>query len=448
MDWRVLAVSAAAALVTGGVFGLAPALIGTRVDLSSAMKSGGAGSVSGGGARLRSLLIVGEVAVALVLLVGSLLFVTSFLKVTSIPLGVEYDNVVVSYLNGPSLSRAAVTPEERWAESARFHGLAERVVERVRAVPGVEDVAAASGFPFSAGTSSFSYELPGRPGFKWSRDQHRMVAMKMVSPNYLQLLRVPLIRGRYLDDGDRAEAEGAVVLSESAARMIWPGEDPIGQEIDLQKRLRVVGIVADVRMGGPEVEPYPDVYVPLRQGRGTYASSLVIRTALPADQMLPSLRAAIQEVDPSQRVRDAITLEGRLARLLAQRRFNMLVVGSFGALAVLIAAIGIYGVMAYLVMQRTREIGVRMALGASRASVLRLVLRRAAALTALGLAAGGAGVWYFNATVRAFLFELDPLDLRVIAAAALLMAVTAFVASAIPARRAASVDPLIALRQD
>jgi ABC-type antimicrobial peptide transport system permease subunit len=126
----------------------------------------------------------------------------------------------------------------------------------------------------------------------------------------------------------------------------------------------------------------------------------------------------------------------------------MLVVGSFGALAVLIAAIGIYGVMAYLVMQRTREIGVRMALGASRASVLRLVLRRAAALTALGLAAGGAGVWYFNATVRAFLFELDPLDLRVIAAAALLMAVTAFVASAIPARRAASVDPLIALRQD
>ncbi|MEX2272330.1 MAG: FtsX-like permease family protein [Vicinamibacterales bacterium] len=305
-----------------------------------------------------------------------------------------------------------------------------------------------SNTPFSGGSGTFSYKLPGRPGFKWSRDQHQMVAMKMVSPNYLQLLRIPLLRGRYLNDRDTKDAEGAIVMSESAARMIWPGEDPVGQEIDLQKRLRVVGIVSDVRMGGPEVEPWPDVYVPMSQGRGTTATTLIIRTSLPAEAMLPTLRAAIQEVDPSQRVRDATTLETSLTALLAQRRFNMLVVGSFGALGVLIAAIGLYGVIAYLVTQRRHEIGVRIALGASRGRVLRMVLSRAALLVAAGLVLGGVGVWQFAAVAQAFLFELEPLDARVIAAAVSLMAVTAFVAAVIPARRAASVDPLIALRQD
>jgi hypothetical protein len=165
-------------------------------------------------------------------------------------------------------------------------------VERVRAVPGVADVAAASGFPFAGGSTRFSYELPGKPDFKWTRGQHEMVAMKMVSPNYLELLQIPLIRGRYLRQTDTREAEGAVVLSESASRMIFPGEDPIGQEIDLQKRLRVVGIVADVRMGGPEYEPYPDVYVPMLQGRGTMVQALLVKTALPPEQLLPSIRSA------------------------------------------------------------------------------------------------------------------------------------------------------------
>lgn len=445
LDWRVLAIAAMAALVTGAIFGLAPALFGTRVDLTSALKSGGAGAMAGGAARLRSLLIVGEVAVGLVLLVGALLFGASFLKVTSVPLGVAYENVVTFPFQYDSRS---LPGDDFWAPYDRAHMLADRLVAQLRAVPGVEAVAATSATPFGGGRSQFSYRLPGRPDFKWSRESHGMVSMKMVSADYLQLLRIPLIRGRYLNDQDTREAEGAVVVSESAARMIWPGEDPIGQEINLQKHLRVVGIVADVRMGGPETDPWPDVYVPLLQGRGTTAGTLIVRTSLPAEQLLPSLRAAIARVDSSQQIRNVTTLESQLSALLAQRRFNMIVVGTFGGLAVLIAAIGLYGVIAYLVTQRTREIGVRMALGASRGSVFRLVLRRAGALTALGLAVGAGGVWYFSAAVRAFLFQLDPLEPRVLAAAIVVMALTALAAALIPARRAASVDPLIALRQD
>jgi len=449
LDWRIVGIAGAAALITGGTFGLAPAILSTRVDLSSALKSGPAAGTPAASSRLRNLLIVGEVGVALVLLVGALLFVTSFLKVTSIPLGVDYQNVVIAPLQlRPPESGIVRITEDFWARQDRVHDLADRIVERVRAVPGVEDVAAASGFPFAGGSTRFSYELPGRPGFKWTRGQHDMVAMKMVSPNYLEMLKIPLIRGRYLRASDTREAEGAIVLSETAARMIWPGEDPIGQEIDLQKRLRVVGVVADVRMGGPEMEPWPDVYVPMLQGRGTMVQALLVRTRLPAEELLPSLRTAMQSVDQSQKVWEVATLEARLASMLAQRRFNMLVAMSFGAIGVLIAAIGLYGVMAYLVSQRRHEIGVRMALGASRARVVRLVLSRAALLVAAGLVGGGLGVWQFASAARAFLFQLDPLDGWVIASAAALVALTALAASVIPARRAASIDPLVALRQD
>ena len=449
LDWRVLIVSAIAATVTGVVFGVVPAAFASRVDLSTSLKGSGT-SKHASGSRVRHALVVAEVAVALVLLAGALMFTGSFLKVSTVPLGVDYEGVAVVPLQIPLPRAGSITRvnNEFWAARERAHDLADRVVAAVRAVPGVLDVAAASGFPFAGGSTRFSYELPGKPGFRWTRDQHEMVAMKMVSPNYLELLRIPLLRGRYLRATDSRDAEGALVLSETAARMMFPGEDPIGQEVDLQKHLRVVGVVADVRMGGPENAPHPDVYVPMLQGRGTMVQALLVRTALPVEQMLPSIRAAMQSVDASQRPAEVTTLEARLAAMLAQRRFNMLVVGSFGALGILIAAIGLYGVMAYLVTQRTHEIGVRMALGASRARVLGLVLRRAALLTALGLAIGGAGVWYFSAGVRAFLFELSPLDARVMAAAVAIMAAAAIAAALIPARRAASIDPLVALRQD
>jgi putative ABC transport system permease protein len=445
IGWRVYAAAAVATPVTGGFFGLAPAVFSTRVDLSSALQSGGASPGSTAGSRLRGTLIVGEIAIAFVLLVGAILFTTSFLKVAAVPLGLDYAKVVVVTLNPPVFPRGIVKEDQMWTHSEQFHDLAARLVARVRSAPGLEQIAATSGTPFSGGNSTFSFELPGRPDFTWSRDRG-MVAMKMVSPGYLELLRIPLLRGRYLSQQDSRSAEGAIVVSESAARLIWPGEDPLGQEIDLQKRLRVVGVVADVRMGGPEAEPYPDVYVPFVQGRGTYASTLVMRTALPPEQMLTSVRAAVQEVDPAQRLPEVTTLEARLSDMLAQRRFNMMVVGSFGLIAVLIATIGLYAVVAYLVTQRRHEIGVRMALGASHGHVLTLVLTRAALLIAAGLAIGVVGVWQFAAIAQGFLFQLDPLDARVLVGSAVVMALTAFAASLIPARRAASIDPLIALR--
>jgi putative ABC transport system permease protein len=445
LDWRLLGIAGLAAVVTGILFGLTPAAFSTRVDVSSALKGGRTGSAGGSGLRIRSLLIVGEMALALILLMAALLFGASFLRVTSVPLGIDYRNVAMVSVEN-RFERSA--GEDIFAPNNRFHDLVGRIVERVAAEPGVQAIAATSGVAFSVGKASFSYELPGRPDFTWQRDRDPMLTMKLVSPNYHDLLRIPLRRGRLLQQTDVREAPGVVVVSESAARQIWPGEDPIGQRIDLQKVLTVVGVVADVRMGGPEADPWPDVYVPVAQGVGTVAGTLLIRTALPTEQMLPAVRAAIQDVDPAQRAADVRTMESYLDRMLAPRRFNMLVVGAFGVLGVLIAAIGLYGVMAYVVTQRTHEIGIRMALGATRLRVIGMVLSRAALLALAGLVIGAAGVWYFARLVQSFLFELEPLDARVASAAVAVMALAAFLAAAIPARRAASVDPLVALRQD
>jgi putative ABC transport system permease protein len=445
LDWRLLGIAGLAAVVTGILFGLTPAAFSTRVDVSSALKGGRTGSAGGSGLRIRSLLIVGEMALALILLMAALLFGASFLRVTSVPLGIDYRNVAMVSVEN-RFERSA--GEDIFAPNNRFHDLVGRIVERVAAEPGVQAIAATSGVAFSVGKASFSYELPGRPDFTWQRDRDPMLTMKLVSPNYHDLLRIPLRRGRLLQQTDVREAPGVVVVSESAARQIWPGEDPIGQRIDLQKVLTVVGVVADVRMGGPEADPWPDVYVPVAQGVGTVAGTLLIRTALPTEQMLPAVRAAIQDVDPAQRAADVRTMESYLDRMLAPRRFNMLVVGAFGVLGVLIAAIGLYGVMAYVVTQRTHEIGIRMALGATRLRVIGMVLSRAALLALAGLVIGAAGVWYFARLVQSFLFELESLDARVASAAVAVMALAAFLAAAIPARRAASVDPLVALRQD
>jgi putative ABC transport system permease protein len=263
LDWRLLGIAGLAAVVTGILFGLTPAVFSTRVDLSSALKGGRSGTAGSSGLRFRSLLIVGEMTLALVLLMGALLFGASFLKVTSVPLGIDYRNVAIVSVDN-RFQRAA--GEHFFAANNRFHELVGRIVERVKAVPGVTAVAATSGVAFSGGRSSFSYELPGRPDFTWQRARHTMLTMKLVSPNYHDLLRIPLQRGRLLHETDLREAPGVVDASESAARQIWPGEDPIGQQIDLQKVLTVVGVVADVRMGAPRRHPGPTSTCRWRRG--------------------------------------------------------------------------------------------------------------------------------------------------------------------------------------
>jgi predicted permease len=265
----------------------------------------------------------------------------------------------------------------------------------------------------------------------------------------LSVLRIPLLRGRHLQETDAENAERVVVINQTAARKYWPDRDALGQRIKFNNEDRlVVGIVGDIRHLGPEAPLRQEAYIPLAQDPSS-SVALVIRTRANPLQVLPTVKAAIWSVNKEQRLSgDIFTLEGHMDRLIAQRRFNMALLALFGVLGLVIAAVGIYGVMAYVVAQRTNEIGVRMALGATAGNVVAMVLKRAAILIVVGLAIGGTGAWYLSTSVKTFLFEIEANDGRVFAAALAVLAVAGLVASAVPARRASAVDPLIALRHE
>jgi predicted lysophospholipase L1 biosynthesis ABC-type transport system permease subunit len=263
------------------------------------------------------------------------------------------------------------------------------------------------------------------------------------------MMGIPLIRGRYLSAEDRENTPFVAVINEVAAKRYWPDGDAVGQRFKVNNEERtVVGIVRNLRHLGPEVLPRQECYIPMSQS-GVIGVMLVMRTAGDPMAVLPTVKAAIWSVNKEQRISgDTFTLEQYMDRLIAQRRFNMTLLALFGLLGLVIAAVGIYGVMAYIVAQRTGEIGVRMALGATRAHVVAMVLKRAGAMMVAGLAIGAGVAWYTSSLVRAFLFETEPGDPRILTAAVVTLAAAGLLASAIPARRAASVDPLIALRGD
>jgi predicted permease len=262
-------------------------------------------------------------------------------------------------------------------------------------------------------------------------------------------MRIPLRRGRWLTDADREGAERVVMINEAAARKYWPGEEALGKRFTISDHeVVVVGIVGDIRHLGPETPPRQECYVPIAQN-DIFSATLVMKTRTPPLAALPAVKAAIWAVNKEQRLNtETPTLEAHMDRLIAQRRFNMALLALFGALGLVIAAVGIYGVMAYVVAQRTGEIGVRMALGATRRHVVSMILSRASVLIAIGVVIGTAASWWFSASVKTFLFEVEPTDPRIFAAALATLVAAGLAASAIPARRAATVDPLVALRQE
>jgi predicted permease len=441
MDLRVLGAAIAAAIITGIVSALAAALSASRPELTHALKQGGRSLSGGAGQRLRHILVVSEVALAVVLLVGAGLFLSSFLSVVRIDPGFDYRNVLTIDV-GVRVSAGGF-------EAARRQGspYVERMLEAVRTVDGVQAAGAVEGgLPFSGSWRTTPITLPGRGELTAEGDQ---LSTSVISPSYLEVLRIPLLTGRRLDRRDRAGAPPVILINQAAAETYWPGASPLGQRIVIDKvDMTVVGVVANIRKLGPESPPRPEGYMPLAQ-RDVLGATLVMRTAADPLRVLPAVKAAIWSVNTEQRLTaDTVTLEGHMDRLLSQRRFNMALLVGFGALGLLIAAAGIYGVMTYIVAQRTSEIGIRMALGATQNNVMRMVLQQAGTLIGAGLAIGSAGAWYLTALVSTFLYAVEPTDGRVFAAAAVTLALAGLVASAIPARRAASVDPLVALRQE
>jgi len=444
IDQRVLFAAIGAAVATGLVFGIVPALHLARPDLVGSLKEGGRSATAGGRAqRLRSILVVAEVAMAVVLLVGAGLFTGSFVRLMRVDPGFDHRNVIALNVG------LRLLPGEKFGDgyAARSAQYLRQVVEAVGRVPSAAMVGTVSGgLPLTGSWSRTRVEIPGRGKLEGEGDD---IDRRSVSTNYLQLLRIPLLEGRYLSDDDREGSAPVIVINQAAAQRYWPGRGALGQRITISDKERVVvGVVGNIHHLGPEIAPRQEGYIPMAQDRN-YGGSLVIRTAGDPTTVLPAVKAAIWSVNREQRLTgDTVTLERYMDRLIAQRRFNMSVLALFGVLGLVIAAVGIYGVMAYVVAQRTNEIGVRMALGATRGHVVSMVLRRAAALMLLGLAIGGAGAWYLSAGIKSFLFEVQPNDLGIFAAALTVLASAGLLASALPARRAASVDPLIALRSE
>ncbi len=446
LDLRVLGIAISAALVTGLLFAIVPALQSAHPDLTGSLKEGGRSATAGGRAqRLRSILVVAEVALAVILLVGAGLFTGSFIRLVRVDPGFDYHNVLV--LNAGLRLRPGEKFDDQYLARSQRYTL--QVADALVRVPGVQMVGyVGGGIPFTGSWSRNSIELPGRGEQKGEGDD---LDVRYVSSDYLQLLRLRLLKGRYLSVDDRADSPHVAVINQAAADRYWPGQNALGKRFSMDEGkdyLTVVGIVANIHHLGPEKPPRQEAYMPFAQGR-QFGASIVVRTAGDPMAVFPAAKAAVWAINPEQRFTgDTFTLEQYMDRLIAQRRFNMAVLAVFGVLGLVIAAVGIYGVMAYVVTQRTNEIGVRMALGATRGHVVSMVLGRAGLLMLVGLAIGTAGAWYLSAGVKSFLFDVQPNDVTIFAASIAVLACAGLLASALPAHRAATVDPLVALRSE
>lgn len=444
IDTRVLGVAGLAAIATGLLFGLLPALQFSRPNLTSVLGEGGRSGMAGRERqRLRSALVIIEVALAVVLLVGAGLFTASFARLINIDLGLDYRNVLTVNVS-PRLDTG--DPKAWEIAEARTPVLMSDVLRRIRAIPGVEVASATQGgSPLSGGSSRNYITVPGKPEFRSEVDQ---VEIRKVMPEYAAVLRAQVTKGRYITADDTAGSPLVVVLSEESARRFFGAQDPIGVTVKLEDAERtVVGLVRDARVGGPEAPLRPEAYLPWAQTTNI-GGVVMVRTSVSPLSIAPAVREAVQAVLPDVPVADPVTMETFLARMLAQRKLNMMLIGLFGALAIVIAAVGIYGVMAYIVAQQTREIGLRMALGALPIAILRTTLSRALLLLISGTVIGFAGAWVLESSVRAFLFGVEPHDVMVYAGVAMILGISGLVAAFVPARRAARIDPMVALRTD
>jgi predicted permease len=448
LDLRVLTIAVLSAMTTGIVFGTIPALQASRPDVASVLGSAGrALGASRGGRRLRSGLVIAEVTLAIVSLSASGLFLASFLRVTSVDLGFEPTRVV-AFLDGVMSSSdlvPATSPEKRQAAIAG-QSLARDAAARARAVPGVVAVAEMQGgLPLEGSYVTVTVQPGDKSSEPFTGADEPTV--RSVGPGYLDVMQGQLLRGRWISDTDTVGGRPVVVVNEAAAQRYFAGRDPLGQTLLMENYARtVVGVVKTMRWKGPESDAEPETFVPFAQTAHTSAQ-LIVRAARDPAIVASSIQAALREVMPRESVGEPTLLARRYAALLEQRRFNMIVLSIFGVVAVTIAAIGIYGLMAFIVAQRRREIGVRVALGAAPAAILSLILGRAMRTIAAGLVPGIIAAVLLERTARSFLFNARPHDPAVYGAVAAVFVLAGLIAAMGPARRATRTDPLTVLRQ-
>ena len=439
VDARVLAFALVIGVLAGIVSGVWPGLGAFRADAIEAIKPGGpVGATARGAARLRRVLVTAELALALVLLIGAGVMLRSFLALLATDPGVRPERVATLEL---TLARAT------YGNLAARRAFFEDVLERLYATPGIAAAAVVSELPLKGRQGvSLSVRAAGKPAP--SRDELVFAHYVTITPDYFRALGIPLLRGRTLAPAVDSAGPGEVVIDEALAEQLWPGEDPVGQGLVIADELprTVVGVAGNVRAGAlDDPEVIPQMYLSLAERAPSYAA-IVARGTLPEAALMRHLRDAVRAVDPSQAVYNVRTMEQVIADAIAPRRATTTLIAVFGALAVLLAGIGVYAVVAFSVAQRTREIGIRMAMGARTKDVLRLVLREGAALAVAGAAAGLLGAWMLTRVLAGMVYGVSPRDPVAYALAPALLIAIALLASLLPTRRAVRVDPVEAIR--
>jgi len=456
LDNRVLVFTLAVSALTGVIFGLAPALQSSRADVQEALKETTRGA-TGGRHRLRQALVVAEVALTLVLLIGAGLLIRSFYRLQQVNPGFVDEHV---------LSFSVSLPERKYPDERQWLDFHQQVAQKLRALPGVGEVSVTSRVPMSENDWQSGFRIAGQPSPP--PGQGPSMEITVAGPDYFRALGIPLLRGRYFTEQDnRSNLSGerlrgldqrqrvraglkTIIIDEEFARRHWPNEDPLGKQIlwggPNDPPLTIVGVVGRVKLYRPD-EPagFVQSYLPFLEMPDNHMS-FVVKTTLDPEQMIAAARQQVQAVDPSQPIYDAKTLTQLRAESIAPQRLNLSLLGSFAVVAVALAVVGIYGVMSYAVEQRTREIGLRVALGAQTRDVLRLVVGQAMRLALIGVALGLVGAVALTRLMANLLFGVGATDPGTFTVVALLLASVALMACWFPARRAAKVDPMVALR--
>jgi putative ABC transport system permease protein len=439
IDTAVFGFTFAVSLLTGIVFGLAPAIQAARSDVNDALKSGGKGSINSG-ARIRRVFVVAEVALSLMLFIGAGLLIKSFWRLTNVNPGFQSDHLLTLHVS---------LPEQKYSEDAQVVEFFRNMPERLSTLPGVKAVSAVNRLPISGGDPHGELTIEGRT---FGSGEAPGVSYRRILPNYFRAMGIPLLQGREFDDRDTGGKPDVVIVNQKMAQRYWPDGDAIGKRIKIgppenEPWVTIVGVVGNVNHTGLDAEPDFASYEPHAK-RPWSEMTVLVRTIGDPLSLAGSVQQELKNAEKDILIEDVVTMNRRLDLSVAPQRLNVVLLGTFAFIALVLATAGIYGVMAHTVAQRTPEIGLRMALGAQLSDVMKMVLRSGMWLALLGLAIGLVGAFFLTRLMSKLLFGVTPTDAVTFASVAGILFVVALLACYVPARRATKVDPTVALRYE